>query len=218
MKTVRGIVLPDSDTHFGPMIEAGPLFEGKGTYQFAKLQRALEFVKGRYFAIDVGAHVGTFSRVLGREFAHVAAFEPVPEHFICAEINLADVPSVTIHRCALGDVELDSRMDAGGENSGNARLTVDGSIDVQIRRLDDFGYHAVNFIKIDVEGYELAVLKGAQNLISLYGPVIMVEQKPGHAQRYGFGETDAIQMLQDVWNYKVQWNIGGDYCLTPGSA
>jgi hypothetical protein len=75
---VAGIHLPDSDTHFGPILEASERVDGKGTYQLAKLRRAVALVQHKGHAVDVGAQVGLWTRVLAREFQFVTAFEPVP--------------------------------------------------------------------------------------------------------------------------------------------
>lgn len=47
--------------------------------------------------------------------------------------------------------------------------------DVQVKRLDDFGIADVDFIKIDVEGHELEVLKGGAATIERYRPVLLME-------------------------------------------
>ena len=79
MKQTLGIWLPDSDKHFAVQIAGNPLVAGKGTYQWKKYVAALSHVKDRGHAVDVGAHVGLWSRLMAMDFERVTAFEPVDE-------------------------------------------------------------------------------------------------------------------------------------------
>ena len=55
-------------------------------------------------------------------------------------------------------------------------------MDVQLRPLDDFGITGVDFIKIDVEGHEVEVLKGAAQTIEQSRPVVLTEVKGEHLE------------------------------------
>src|SRR5688572_32728595 len=85
MKKIKGIWLPDGDTHFAAHLEAGPEHDGAGTYQFAKIDMAMKMVptERRGMALDIGGHVGLWSRVLASCFRGVIAFEPVPHLAEC---------------------------------------------------------------------------------------------------------------------------------------
>ena len=75
---------------------------------------------------------------------------------------------------------------------------VAGAGDIPMRRLDDFNFQDVDFLKIDCEGYELFVLRGATELLKRCRPCIIVEQKPGNAQKFGLQETEAVPYLQSL--------------------
>lgn len=224
MKITSGIALPDGDTHFGPLLAASEKIDGKGTYQVRKLRAALKFVpaKERGLAIDVGAHVGLWSLALAKEFETVMAFEPVYEHAVCFAMNLHGVTNVGLATVALDAVDRRTlSMIAGGTNSGGAHVApgAAGQGAQEGVTLDSWlagsalADRRVDFLKIDVEGYELAVIQGARETIRRWMPVIVVEQK-GQATRYGYGKTDAIELLRE-WGFGVQWILGDDYCLTP---
>jgi FkbM family methyltransferase len=216
MKVVRGIALPDTDTHFASMIDAGPMVGGKGTYQLAKLQPAVALCKRRGLAIDIGAHVGLWSRVLAGMFEKVIAFEPVPEHIECFKANIAGQDNVTLHPWAVGASEGSIQIARTAGNSGNCRVDESGDVAAHCCMIDKvhLGGEPVDFIKIDVEGSELFVVQGALETITTDWPVIVCEQKPGNAERYGLGQTDAVKLLCK-WGYKVAWEKVGDYCLVP---
>lgn len=212
---VNGIVLPEDDTHFAQGILNSPLFQDKGTYQLKKLTMGLELVpvSRRGVALDVGGHVGLWSRVLSAHFRQVVAFEPVPHLAECFRQN---APGVELHEVALGHghaTAVGFVVEKG--NSGNSRFAHREhapSTVVDMRTLDSYRFPVVDFLKIDVEGFETAVVQGGENTIRMCKPVIVVEQKPGHAPRYGFGETEAVTLLKS-WGFTVAWTLAGDFCL-----
>jgi hypothetical protein len=77
MKQVDGIWFPENEQHLCKMVSSSKKVDGKGTYQYQKLAAALEFVKRRRFALDVGMHVGLWSMHLAKKFKTVVGFEPV---------------------------------------------------------------------------------------------------------------------------------------------
>jgi len=104
---------------------------------------------------------------------------------------------VTHFACALGDERKQINM-AGGTH--NTQIAPPGSIrSYPCFRLDDFGLTNVDFIKIDVEGFEKRVLLGAKDLISATGPLIVIEQN--HVMLPGASRFDARDLLE-TWGYK----------------
>ncbi len=209
MKQVRGIYLPDSDTHFEGQIAGGPVVDGKGTYQFAKYQAALSHVRHRGHAVDVGAHVGLWSRVMALDFDRVTAFEPAGEHLECFRLNVTP-EKLDLRPYAAGAKSGLVGIDRVADNSGNAH--VGEGDEVLMVRLDDEKLAGVDLLKIDVEGYERDVIVGAERTIKENCPVLVVEQKPGHAERYGIGRWDAVNLLKS-WGMKEVAVISGDHVL-----
>lgn len=223
MKQVRGVWIPESDNHFQAHLEAGPEFQGRGTYQFAKIEKALGLTNKRGLALDIGAHVGLWSMVLAKHFAKVIAYEPLPSHIACFRRNLEFAGNVDLRTYALGDEERRTFVKGGGDNSGNAHITPKGEFGgaaVPMQRLSDqaddpeFGtiMEHTHLIKIDTEGYEVPVLLGGEALIRDIKPAIVVEQKPNNAERYGYDRLGAVRLLES-WGAKVVWEKSGDYGL-----
>lgn len=218
MKQVRGVWLPDGDDHFAYHLEQGPEFAGAGTYQFRKILAALRHCEGGpcRVAVDVGAHVGLWSRVLARHFGLVHAFEPLAHLRECLDANVADCENVRVHPVAVSNAAGVIRMRIVEDNTGNccvATLTESRTTPVEAITLDDRTDLAdLDFLKIDVEGWELYVVEGGRRLITETRPIIVVEQKPGNAERYGIGQRDAVKRLES-WGASVLWEKAGDVCL-----
>lgn len=216
MKQVAGIWLPDDDTHFAKHLERGPQFEGAGTYQFSKIEAVLGFIpkKQRQCAFDIGAHVGLWTRVLARHFKNVEAFEPVPELLECFDANTAHLNNVKIWPCAISENEGCVRLSQPDGNSGNWHASAGGETvkyEVLAMTLNDLSerFALVNFVKIDVEGWELPIIRGGREMLTAHRPFVLVEQKPGNAERYGFARYGAAELLEEL-GAKRLWERSGD--------
>lgn len=211
MKQIRGIWFPDSDTHFAGQLARNPLVADRGTYQYRKYEAALPHVRGRFHAVDIGAHVGLWSRVMALDFSNVTAFEPLADHVACFERNVTDA-HVRLHAVALAEKSGEVRVAPAGDNSGNAAVGDEGET-VKARTLDSFRLRDIDLIKIDVEGFEVPVILGGEKTLKREKPAIIVEQKAnGSAERYGRSPLDAVELLKS-WGAGVVHEIGGDFLL-----
>lgn len=222
MKQIAGIWLPDGDTHFAAHLESSEKIDDKGTYQLKKITKALEWVTydRRDVALDIGAHVGLWTRLLAKEFSRVVAFDPIPDFTECLEKNCEEYQNVEVFQFGISDSELYAYIVIESENSGNSHILPEGvkdrwvpnSMMVQLRPLDSVVDYPVDFIKIDVEGCELLVLKGATRVLEESKPVIVLEQKPRNAERYGIHQLEALCYLEKR-GYEKVWEIAGDHCV-----
>lgn len=210
---VRGIHLPEGDQHFKEQIEAGPLYRNKGTYQFAKLQAALEVCGDRRgHAVDVGAHVGLWSRVLSYEFKRVTAFEPIAEYAECFRKNLARRGGVTLHEIALAGEAGDAFFGVSLDGIGTAHFALDGDHQIKMQTLDSFRLEGMDFLKVDCEGAEVLVIKGGEETIRRDKPLVICEQKPKRTATYGFPRMGAVDLLQS-WGAELVAEMKGDFLL-----
>lgn len=211
-----GVWLPDGETHLVEwMTKKNQVHNGTLTYQWDKLQMALLHCRSMRNAVDIGAHVGLWSMHLRREFQVVYAFEPVEAHRDCFHRNVP-FGNVLLRPFALGDHDAMVRIVTAPSSSGDSWVEevqdrTDGA--VHMCRLDDMDLQDIDFIKLDCEGYELFALRGAEQTIRRCRPTICVEQKPGKAQRFGLGETDAVQWLENL-GAVLRQTMSGDYILT----
>lgn len=144
----------------------------------ADVDKVLPYVQRRGIAIDGGAHVGLWSARLAKHFQWVFAFEPIPENFACLQRN---VPSnvVTVN-AALGDSEqLVSFTIEKYSVSHHIHRGETGKqlITTAMTTIDDFELDDVGFLKLDVEGCELAALQGAARTIARCRPLLHIEVK-----------------------------------------
>jgi FkbM family methyltransferase len=155
----------------------------------AEIRLVPSLVDRRRIALDVGANKGVWAEVMRRYAAHVHAFEPNPKIF--RELRRSAHRDVTAHRLALsnrsGRFELHIPIGRRGYSNQGGTLNERkaaisyGSVAVETRRLDEMNFGDIGFIKIDVEGHEMAVLEGAESTLRRCRPnlIIEIEEKRG---------------------------------------
>ena len=211
IKQFDGTWFPSHESHMIEwMQQVNCRVDGQLTYQYSKFQAAMNFVKNVRVAIDVGGHVGMWSRQLAKRFDAVHSFEPVEQHRACFALNVT-APNVMLYEVALGDKEGTVQIATSKGSSGDSY--VNGSGDIPLVRLDSYPIQNVDFMKLDCEGYELFALRGGEELLKRCHPTIIVEQKPGRAQKFGLGEKDAVPYLESL-GAKLRKEISGDFIMT----
>jgi len=143
-------------------------------------------------AVDAGANKGVYTYWLERLAQHVHAYEPNPKMLNILKSGVG--PKATVHHAALsdqaGEFALRIPKTAKGRYSNQgASLNHDkvgdryGEVTVQTRRLDDEPIDNIGFLKIDVEGHEMAVLDGALKTIERDRPTLLIEMEQQHTGR-----------------------------------
>lgn len=126
------------------------------------------FINKARTAVDVGCRMGEYTRFLSKNFDNVFAFDANLHPRFPWNVDLSNT---THFNCALGDAQGTIEM------FGGTHQTVEGQMkEVPVFRLDDFGLEDVDYIKVDVEGFERKVLLGGQKTISAFRPLIVIEQ------------------------------------------
>ena len=167
--------------------------------QLATLRRVVPYAKQRRTALDIGAHIGTWTNGLLNEFASVLAFEPQDENFRCLAIN---APGAELFKVALSDSYGGVAMAQHGANSGCWRVAPGTSVSTY--PLDQLGLRDVDFIKLDVEGYEGRVLAGAARTIEASRPVIFFEDNGLGEKIYGADWVDPKHVLTGLGYRRVE--------------
>lgn len=153
---------------------------------------------------DVGAHVGFYSllaSVITGPRGRVFAFEPFADnlHFLKEHLRINNVDNVTIIEKAVADKPAKAYF-APGIGSFDGRLAPDGRIEVETVSLDDMFSRgelpAPDFIKMDIEGGEVAALAGARKLLEQHHPAIFLAThgRDIHAQCIEFLESLGYQL------------------------
>jgi len=186
-------------------------------YQGDRLARALPFVRRRGLALDVGAHIGLWAVQLAAVFERVHCFEPHPESLVALLENVAGLEDharagVTVTGCAVGNLCGLAYLDMLEIPFGTHVTPPDllGAVEIKMLTLDSLNLHDVDFIKIDVEGFETFVVEGGEETIRRDRPVVVVEQK--HESRYGLEQRATVTMLEK-WGATIEWKIKHDFCM-----
>ncbi len=137
--------------------------------------------------LDIGGNIGVYTRFCA-EFVgptgHVYALEPVPETFsyLQGNVRALGLRNVDCLNVAASDHDSDDgRMfvpeyTTGGANLYESSLSSEGNVQVRTARLDTlFPELRPSFLKIDVEGHEIACIQGAEQLLRRSHPVLLIE-------------------------------------------
>uniref|UniRef100_A0A7V3N4B4 FkbM family methyltransferase n=1 Tax=candidate division CPR3 bacterium TaxID=2268181 RepID=A0A7V3N4B4_UNCC3 len=153
-----------------------------GSYEYEKRKLFENRISKGSVVYDVGAHVGFYtllaSEIVGPE-GKVIAFEPVPQNllFLRRHLQLNGCRNVTIVDAAVCDKEGIACFDRG-PNSSMGHISKDGDLIVRLVSLDELvmknRIDPPDYIKIDVEGAELLVLKGAKKTLTKYKPELFL--------------------------------------------
>lgn len=179
----------------------------EGRYEGAELACCFEFLRTsglmRDDAVDVGANIGNHALFFAEHFSNVIAIEPNPRLFELLEINARLRKNVSPLNVGASDVSTEMALSYDSSNWGGGQLMARDASDaraftvpVSVRRLDDLVELAgrpIGLLKIDVEGHELRVLKGAEALVRRSQPVVLFEQ---HANDVNDGTSEVVDWLR----------------------
>lgn len=205
IEQIKGWWMPESEQH----LREHPWTADTG-YQRDQRLRSMEGLAA-HTVIDIGAHIGLWARDFTEHFHRVIAYEPIESHRQCLEKNVVST-RLEIRDVALGDKNETITIYHDHENTGHTRWDPQGDVVVQQRRLDDEPVpDDLVLIKIDVEGREWHVLRGAERTIKKYTPRIVLEQKPHHGRELQYEARDLLR----EWGYEVRFHRGDDWCMEP---
>jgi len=134
---------------------------------------------------------------------NISCYEPDKTHFICLQKNLAPFNNVSLYNHAIGNEEGFVKLTE--ETATQNTRVIQEKGDIKICTLDSLNLNNVDLIKIDVEGYEMEVLKGAIETIKNV-QFIMIELN-NNAKRYDssnreiekFLPTLGFEILIKIW-------------------
>lgn len=154
--------------------------------------------------IDVGGNSG-YQSYFHAQYCDVVTYEPVPELFEVLQSNLRGLDNITLINKAVSDStkEIVLHVDVNRLSmTSQVPLVESETITVPAVSIDDEDIRNVGFIKVDVEGFELDVLKGAVKTIDWYRPTMMVEIYQPWCEKVGF-ECSEIFDFFDEMDYDI---------------
>lgn len=175
----------------------------------------LRLIRPGWTVCDVGANRGHFTELfseLSGPSGAVHAFEPSPATFASLQSAVAKLPSarnIRLHRLALSDQDGIGSLHQPGIDDGQASLRthLEGSwkdaSDVQrfeckLARLDEIArpWPRLDFLKCDVEGAELPMLRGAQRTLARYSPIVFAEVYEAWTAAFGYRPEALVDFLR----------------------
>ena len=189
-----------------------------GTYEKEELDILFDFLKPLEetfragTCLDIGANIGNHSLYFAPRFAAIHSFEPHPATFRLLDFNMSGLGNVVAHNVGLGESRgkftlLENLANLGGSTITSTSNGGPGEVEIAVERLDDLSPElgSLCFVKIDVEGFEASVLKGAIAAIKAHQPLIVLEQ---HEAEFVDGTTPSLALLQGL-GYRFCWHHAG---------
>ncbi|MCD7438725.1 FkbM family methyltransferase [Streptomyces lincolnensis] len=199
------------------------LWNGRFGYEPGSLATWARLAARSRTIADVGAHVGYFSLIaaLAAPKATVHAFEPVDQVHARLSVNVRSngVQNVRLHQAGVSDqpgwADISVRFAGNLLSTGS---TLEGAAaDAELKRirlltLDDvFAETRVDLVKIDVEGHEMSVLKGARQVLKRDRPAVLLEALVG-------APLDPLLAEFEPLGYDAHWVTEHDGTLVPSTA
>jgi len=144
--------------------------------------------------LDVGAWCGTWSLGMQRYAKRIKCFEPNKTHFECLTRNLSVYNNISFYNQALGNKNGFVTLTKESATQNTRVLEVEG--ETPIAKIDSLDVGDVEMIKIDVEGLEMEVLKGAEHTLSKVS-YIMIELN-NNSKRYGSSNIEIENYLKNL--------------------
>jgi FkbM family methyltransferase len=170
--------------------------------------------------LDVGAHDGAFTLPFAAlPASRVLAFEPLPAAFARLRAAVGAAPNVILRQEALGDatgeISLHLPVVDGVANeqwastakgyAGHGPRVAEQCFTVPLRRLDEFALADLTAVKLDAEGAEYEVLRGAAETLRRCRPVLSIEIEERHRP----GSTRSVPAFLDALGYDGLWESWG---------
>lgn len=178
------------------------------------IERFMKHIHKRGVAVQAGGNVGIYPAHLARYFDEVHTFEPDPENYACLSENVQKVEGkIAAYNAALGASDgFCSTWMTLPHNCGAVRIIPDSGT-VPVRTIDDLDLDGCDLIWLDVEGYELNALKGAEVTVERFLPTIIIEENELSLQ-HGLPLGGARQWLE--WRgYRRHDKAGNDVLFLP---
>ena len=155
---------------------------------------SVPFIVNARNSVDIGCRDGEYTRYLHNNFDHVFCFDYRNRKLFHKNV---DLNKVTHFKCGLAD-EHKKELVSGGGSMTTGKIPLEKYYEEELYTLDEFNFPNIDYIKIDVDGFELRVLKGCVETIKKYKPLLAIEQENG--------DTSAIEFCQTLGYEITAWD------------
>lgn len=188
-KELEKVLLNDNSTMFGYKNDyiINKIKEKKGYYEIEVLKKFGKYIPQDSVIYDIGANIGNHTVYFHKYMnpKKIYSFEPIKEIYdvLIKNIENNNIKDVVTFNKAVGNIEGKVRMEIDNNNLGASKIVEEDIGDIQVVSIDNTNLEGPNFIKIDVEEYELKVLLGMKNTLIKYKPIIWIEIFPHNFEK-----------------------------------
>ena len=168
-------------------------------YEKAEIRLFRRLLRPGMRVVDLGANIGVYTVIAAScvgPRGRVFAFEPAPENvaFLRRNLEANGIANVQVVSKAVGDSPQTVKLYLAAHSVGTHSVSKVGpqSIDVEVIRVDDAipSNETIDVIKMDIEGFEPAALRGMSRILAASMPTLFVEYNPTAVGRCGFSAPD----------------------------
>jgi len=194
----NNIAVLENDTHISKWVEES----GRLDHDQAALEQILPHIKEGDFVFDIGAFIGdhtiAYCNAVGPA-GRVYAFEPNPSAYKCLMHNC---PTAQKYDVGFSDQRESLPLQIDPNAGGSYVSRQNSPTSVELLTLDMFDLDRLDFLKMDIEGYEVKALNGGKALIEKLKPVMWIEVNRGALER---NETspEELESLVESLGYTV---------------
>ena len=189
IEKVNGFWVPNNDLHFEDWKAGKSFTQNKCLLKF--IDYCVDKNKNFNHILDIGAWVGTWSMAMNKFCGRVIAFEPDSLHYQCLVKNVTD--DVETHKLAVGSEE---KLISLSEDNFTQSKRIVGEGSIPMITIDNMKLDDVDLIKIDVEGYEMEVLKGAKKTLENV-QYLMIELN-NNTKKYGSSNIEIEKYINSL--------------------
>jgi len=200
IKLNNGWYVPDGDIKMTTHVSLDNSVD-EPTYEQRHREAILKNIPNKNTFVDVGANLGIWSISLSTSFKSIIAFEPSPRNRECLEKNLNGRGE--IRPFAVSNVNGSAYFSDAIKNCGDSKLvsgdfpTKRKQYEVDVVKLDDQNISQCSLIKIDVQGHELPVVLGAEQIITEQQPWVIFEINEDIDEICNFFENKNYDMINN---------------------
>jgi FkbM family methyltransferase len=152
--------------------------------------------------IDVGSNYGWHSIKSSQICNLIYSFEPQKYIHDIQMKNISEnnITNIKLYNCGIGETNESKEMlpidyNNPSINMGDLSVGVGGE-KIEIKTLDSFKFDRVDFIKIDVQGYEKFVLLGSEDTIKNHKPTIIIEMEDHQLKKFNYGVVELFELIR----------------------
>lgn len=186
-----------------------------GTYEKGTIRVIQQLLKEGDVFVDAGANIGVMSLVASTcvgKTGKIHAFEPFPKIYdrLVANISLNQFTNICVYQLALASVSGEAFLYPDTHHNPGASSLVNPNIGVQPLTVQKQTLDAllnlnekIALIKIDVEGYEMEVLKGAETILSKPEAPALIVECSTERENYGYCAGDLYEFIKKINHYRI---------------